>query len=616
MKNTDKINKKYEQQHLDNIRRNQKRVKRAYNKAIDKIYAGLSLPKPSVAFDITKYPRINNIVNEVLAEWNEEFLTIMVNGVHEAWNLSETKLDEILGQYTAGRAMLPKIKEALNSKNQEALNAFLDRTSGPQGLDLSQRVWNYQNQFRSEIEKNMAIGIEQGVPAAKLASQQKQYLVEPDRLFRRVRDMEGNLVLSKAAKLYNPGQGVYRSSYKNALRFTRTETNLAYRSSDNDRYSRSQVILGYEVKLSARHPMFDICDHLKGEYPKTFKFVGWHPQCICYTVPKLPTASEYKKFEDAVLNGENYTFKDQVSQPPKGFGEYVKANSDRINNRKSLPYWIRDNKNSFDLAVKSAKNTLVLTKQETKVFLKDKLDTEKVFMVDGKYLPERKILHDRIVNDYFDQFSKTEGSKVFMLGGAPANGKSTVVDGGFLPHPKGAFIVDPDRIKSMIPEYRMLLGQKDKSLVKSAANFVHEESSYLGKQIRKKALEQSYAAVLDGVNDGKIEKLMNNVAAIRKESGGKPIRADYVSLDTGLSLKLAEARAKATGRNVPLDHVRDQNREISILLPKAIEEKVFDELYLWDTNLEGKARLVLTQINGKLKIHDQKLYNDFLKKAN
>lgn len=616
MKNTNNINNKYNQKQLDNIRKNQLKVKRAYDKAIKKIFTGLTLPKSGDTFDITKHPKLNNLVTDALAEWQQDFLSIVVNGVHEAWGLSDTKLDEILGQYTAGRAMSPLIKEALFSRNEAALEAFLNRTAGPNGLDLSSRTWNYHNQFRFEIENNLAIGIKEGTSAAKLATQQKQYLVEPDRLFRRIRNHEGKLVLSKAAKAYKPGQGVYRSSYKNALRLTRTETNMAYRSADNDRYSRSQIVLGYEVKLSARHPRFDICDHLKGEYPKTFKFVGWHPQCLCFSVPKLPTAAEYDKFEDAILKGENYVFKDQVTEPPRGFTDFVKLKGEDLTKGPSLPYWIRDNKNTFDVAMQSQGKAVVLTKQEAKVYLKQNKDTNEVFFRDYGYIPERKLLHDKIINDYFAQYPKVEGEKVFMLGGAPANGKSTVVDGGFLPHPKGSFIVDPDKIKSMIPEYRMLLSQKDKSLVKSAANFVHEESSYIGKQIRKKALEQNYSAVLDGVNDGKIEKLMSNVAAVRKESGGKPIRADYVSLDTNLSLKLAEARAKATGRTVPLDHVRDQNKEISILLPKAIDKKVFDELYLWDTNQEGKARLILTQINGKLKVYNQKLYNDFLMKAN
>lgn len=54
----------------------------------------------------------------------------------------------------------------------------------------------------------------------------RNYLQHPDVLFRRVRDQHGILRLSQAAKDYHPGQGVYRSSYKNARRLTATETNF------------------------------------------------------------------------------------------------------------------------------------------------------------------------------------------------------------------------------------------------------------------------------------------------------------------------------------------------------------------------------------------------------
>ena len=343
MKNTDKINRLFEQKHLNNIKKNQAKVKKAYLKAIDKIFAGIPNVKNRDVIDITKIPLLNKLVDNVLAELHEELLTIMVNGVHEAWNLSESKLDEILGQYTIGKQIGPLIQAALFSRNQEALEAFKIRKSGKDGLDLSSRVWNYHNQFRFEIENNLAQGIKEGKSAASMAKDQKQFLVEPDKLFRRIRDFDGKLKLSKAAKEYKPGQGVYKSSYKNALRLTRTETNMAYRSADNDRYARSKIILGYEVKLSARHPRPDICDHLKGKYPKEFKFVGWHPQCICFSVPVLPSTEEYNKFEDALLEGKEYKFKGKIKNVPNEMIEYVEVNKDSLKKLVKAPYWIKDN---------------------------------------------------------------------------------------------------------------------------------------------------------------------------------------------------------------------------------------------------------------------------------
>ncbi len=145
-------------------------------------------------------------------------------------------------------------------------------------------------------------------------------------------------------------------------------------------------------------------------------------------------------------------------------------------------------------------------------------------------------------------------------------------------------------------------------------DILNNESSYIGKVIQKKAFEGKYGSVIDGINDGAFEKVAKRADDIRKATG-KPIRADYVSLDTNLSLKLAQARYEKTGRYVPLEYVAKVNREVSVLIPKVIKNKTFDELYLWDTNINGKPRLILTQINGVLKVYDKDLYNRFINKA-
>ena len=51
--------------------------------------------------------------------------------------------------------------------------------------------------------------------------------------------------------------------------------------------------MGYEVDVSptdkyGRTRTVDICDHMKGEYPKDFKFTGWHPNCRCVIHPIIP----------------------------------------------------------------------------------------------------------------------------------------------------------------------------------------------------------------------------------------------------------------------------------------------------------------------------------------
>ena len=119
------------------------------------------------------------------------------------------------------------------------------------------------------------------------------YLKQPDKLFRRVRDEHGQLKLSKNAKAYHPGQGVYRSSYKNARRLASTEANIAYHKADEQRWSELDFVVGYEIVVSEHSKRkHDICDDLAGRYPKTFQFSGWHPHCRCHAEPILMTEQE------------------------------------------------------------------------------------------------------------------------------------------------------------------------------------------------------------------------------------------------------------------------------------------------------------------------------------
>ncbi|MDR0559496.1 MAG: hypothetical protein LBG92_04960, partial [Prevotellaceae bacterium] len=162
----------------------------------------------------------------------------------------------------------------------------------------------------------------------------KQYLREPDKLFRRVRDQHGQLRLSQAAKAYHPGQGVCRSVYKNARRMAATETNIAYRTADFLRWQQLDFVVGIEVRLSGNHPVSDICDNLKGKYPKDFKFTGWHPLCRCYAIPVLKTSEDSSTEPDDA---------NTVTEPPEGFQNWLAQNRDRIERAKSLPYFLRDN---------------------------------------------------------------------------------------------------------------------------------------------------------------------------------------------------------------------------------------------------------------------------------
>lgn len=94
-----------------------------------------------------------------------------------------------------------------------------------------------------------------------LAADVKQYLKEPDKRFRKIRDKFGNLQLSDNAKAYHPGTYVYRSSARNAQRLARTEINMAYRTAEQKRWEQFDFVVGFEVNTTQNgHHVEDICD--------------------------------------------------------------------------------------------------------------------------------------------------------------------------------------------------------------------------------------------------------------------------------------------------------------------------------------------------------------------
>ena len=232
------------------------------------------------------------------------------------------------------------------SRNHDAMDAFFKRKSEYGGLNLSQKVWKYTSQFKEEMELSLSASLGRGDSAATVSRRVRQYLQEPERLFRRVRDEEGNLKLSKRAAAYHPGRGEYRSSYKNAMRLARTETNMAYRAADNERWSQLDFVVGIEVKRSKRHFPCKICEALAGKFPKDFDFRGWHPQCRCYAVPILCSMDEMIAMQKRLLNDEepgDFHSSNEVTEPHEDFKKWVSENQERIEGARSLPYWMRDN---------------------------------------------------------------------------------------------------------------------------------------------------------------------------------------------------------------------------------------------------------------------------------
>lgn len=361
----------YDKKHKENLAKRARKVQQLYDAAIKRI-AQAAAPSlfdadPKKEFHFEDFPALKKEMEALMQDLGSSLQANIEDGDQESWTLSNTKNDAMVDSIIGKKKLPAKTVKAWKHPHLEALNAFIARKEA--GMNLSRRVWNLTQQFKSEMELALELGMGEGKSAAALSRDVRKYLVEPNKLFRRVRDKSGALRLSKAAAAYHPGQGVYRSSYKNALRMTATENNIAYRTADHNRWQALPFVIGIEIHISNNHPTEDICDLFDGKrFPKDFKFTGWHPWCRCYAVSVLASQEEMDAYTTAIMNGEDvshWKFTGQVEKMPKEFNKWMKDNQARIENATSMPYFIKDNFKDGDPAKglrwegkKKAKTTL------------------------------------------------------------------------------------------------------------------------------------------------------------------------------------------------------------------------------------------------------------------
>ena len=348
----------YEKAHNSQMARYAAMVSHIYRTAAGeaaKIGASVTGFDSSKPFEIDKYPATSQKIRNLLLQLYNNLNTAILDGVNASWTLANNKNSElarlVFGD-NLGRLSEDEYRRYFTN-NDTALASFIKRKED--GMNLSDKVWKYTKQYKGEIELALDLGIGQGKSAVEMAKDLRQYLNNPDALYRRVRDKYGNLHLSKNAAAYHPGQGVYRSAVRNAQRLSRTENNMAYRTADFIRWQEADYVVGIKVMLSNNHttknskgeavPLTDICDELQGNYPKTFHFRGWHPHCRCKAIPITKTEEEIEKDTADILAGRKPGTGsiNAIKDVPQAFKNWAANNTERFAKSAGQPYFVRDN---------------------------------------------------------------------------------------------------------------------------------------------------------------------------------------------------------------------------------------------------------------------------------
>lgn len=294
--------------------------------------------------------RIRREADKLLRELNSVVQLAIKKGIEVEWEAAEKASKELL-QKTMGKDNAAQALKLTTdaARNAQAMQQFINRSDN--GMNLSGRVWRTCQQLRDELEVALTVAIGEGRDAASMSRKVRKYLNDPDLMFRRFRYKDENGEWQRKWKKkviedgktkwidydrdsYKTGAGVYKSAARNAMRVARTETNIAYRNSDTERWSTQDFVIGQRISLSKSHPPkpeHELCEKLAGDYPKDFVFDGWHPQCFCVMTPIFAPESELRAWNKAMAKGEEYEFKTKpIKDYPANFKEWVTKNRDSI----------------------------------------------------------------------------------------------------------------------------------------------------------------------------------------------------------------------------------------------------------------------------------------------
>jgi len=298
------LERDYEAKHLKNMQSGMNSLSRMLKVNAEQIAEKISVLQSKQLQDPSKYgaqlKRNKRLQSQIQANFDKlekDLLTGINKQTADQWALANKKNNILVNSYITG-----KVDQRYTNLNLDALKEFQKRFQG--GKQLSDRVHNLTNVNKQLYNDYIGTGITQGRSSASIARDLDMINTDPYNV--KVFDKEGNPIkLKKISPLLQPdaaGRGIYKSSRKNLMRLVRTETNAAYRLSDQKRYRQLDFIVGYEVHLSASHDFTDVCDFNKGKYPKDFQFSGWHPHCYCYVTSIKKTKKEFNK---GVVNSKN-----------------------------------------------------------------------------------------------------------------------------------------------------------------------------------------------------------------------------------------------------------------------------------------------------------------------
>ena len=366
-----KLTSKQQKEQLNNLFAvYNKRLGRLYSDYVKKLTSlgyGEDVLEDDALFNFDNFPQLKARLNDIFKDYYQNSLLCYKSGITDGVALAYNHDEMVIGGYSV------LTDKAIRVARDTAAATFIaNRLKTKNGLNLSQIIWNYCQQTKSEFEMAMsntiADGIKKGSSAEEVGKSIRKYLNDPDMMYRRYHTIKvqkngkkkdvvtwrrRRIIDGKVRFVEEPlekvGMGVYRSARKNALRVARTEINSAYHKARNERWQNEPFVIGQYIHVSPQHNIDDICNDLEGRYPKYFDWRSWHSQCICTSDPITIQGEEKKEFYKRLMAGEdmsNYVSPFAVLTMPEKYNQYIKDNSEAIvkaGMRGKLAWHLQDN---------------------------------------------------------------------------------------------------------------------------------------------------------------------------------------------------------------------------------------------------------------------------------
>lgn len=240
-----------------------------------------------------------------------------------------------------------------------------------------------------------------------------------------------------------------------------------------------------------------------------------------------------------------------------------------------------------------------------------------------KLTPERTKLYESIVKEHLKGITPSGNPTFTLMGGGGGSGKGTVQKSPVAMNQANEYgvnipssnvvKVDPDEIKTMIPEFNDMvsIGRKE-----DAAGYVHEESSAISKLVQRQAFSRKLDVLLDGTGNSKATALQKKIDQAR--DAGYTVNGAYVhaSIENAWQRNMGRAIESEDRGLVPAWAFLEAHKSVSDIIPYMAPK--FDNWVLFDTNGAKGSTPPIIAIGHRgvpVQVIDRTAYKGFIDKA-